>query len=67
MAPHGKCGDASHHQETEDLGIQYSLYTKIDRENVECLNESRDGSGKSVFKAWEDRHNFTEVSLIPVS
>lgn len=64
MAPHGKCcGDESHHHEPEEIGIHYSLYTKIDKDNVECLNETRDGSGKTVFKAWEDRLNFAEVRL----
>lgn len=38
-----------------DLGIQYSLYNKIDLDKVECLNEDVEGSGKSIFKPWEDR------------
>lgn len=64
MAPHGKCcGDASHHHESEETGVQYSLYTKINKDNLECLNESRDGSGITVFKAWEDRLDFIEVRL----
>lgn len=62
MAPHGKCcGDSSHHHESSELGIQYSLYSKIDKNNLECLNEEREGSGKTVFKPWEDRLNFNEV------
>lgn len=68
MAPHGKCcGDSSHHHESEELGIEYSLYTKIDKNNVECLNEARDGSGKTVFKSWEDRLNFDNVRLTYLS
>ncbi|UYV68804.1 PITHD1, partial [Cordylochernes scorpioides] len=51
-----KCEDE--HDESPEFGIQYSLYTKIDTENVECLNETVDGSGKDVFKAWENRHDF---------
>ncbi|XP_055297198.1 PITH domain-containing protein GA19395 [Sitodiplosis mosellana] len=42
----------------KEIGIQYSLYTKIDMENLECLNESTDGSGKLVFKSYENRLNF---------
>jgi PITH domain len=36
-------------------GIQYSLYEKIDLENTECLNEEIEGSGKTVFKPYEQR------------
>ncbi|XP_018319562.1 PITH domain-containing protein GA19395 [Agrilus planipennis] len=64
MAPHGRSGhscegDHDHH-ETPEMGIQYGLYTKIDKENLECLNESIENSGKKVFKPWEERLNFTE-------
>ncbi|XP_056631326.1 PITH domain-containing protein GA19395 [Diorhabda sublineata] len=59
MAPHGKCcGDSSHHLESDEIGIHYSLYNKIDKENLECLNETTEGSGKTVFKPWEERLNF---------
>ena len=47
---HGKAGLLG-----EELGVQYSLYQKIDLENVSCLNEEVEGSGRSVFKAWENR------------
>ncbi|XP_065280940.1 PITH domain-containing protein CG6153 isoform X2 [Dermacentor albipictus] len=45
-----------------ETGLQYSLYSKIDLDNVQCLNEVKEGSGKLVFKPWEkrlDRENFT--------
>ncbi|KAH0563877.1 PITH domain-containing protein CG6153 [Cotesia glomerata] len=48
------CGDS--HSET-DIGVQYNLYQKIDFENVECLNEYQENTGKSVFKPWEERLN----------
>ncbi|XP_043257604.1 PITH domain-containing protein GA19395 [Colletes gigas] len=38
-----------------NLGMEYSLYKKIDIQNVECLNECQEGSGATVFKPWEDR------------
>lgn len=38
-----------------ETGIEYSLYTKIDTDNLECLNEHSDGAGRTVFKPWEDR------------
>ncbi|CAH1183690.1 unnamed protein product [Phaedon cochleariae] len=64
MASHGCCGDKNHesvHNHDEDsaeIGIEYSLYNKIDKEHLECLNETIEGSGKTIFKAWEDRLNF---------
>ncbi|KAJ8921083.1 hypothetical protein NQ315_015880 [Exocentrus adspersus] len=60
MGHHGKCcGDGSHHhEETGEMGIHYSLYTKINKDNLECLNETTEGSGKTVFKPWEERLDF---------
>ena len=40
-----------------------SLYQKIDTEKLECLNESEEGSGKTVFKAWDDRLDKTKVII----
>lgn len=57
---HGCDGD-DNHDDTPEMGLQYSLYTKIDVVNVECLNEVRENSGKDVFKPWEDRLNFEKV------
>ncbi|KAI5743154.1 hypothetical protein M8J77_015135 [Diaphorina citri] len=51
------CGEEDHSHDDTELGIQYSLYKHIDTENVECLNETVDGSGKTIFKPWEDRLN----------
>lgn len=44
-----------------EMGIQYSLFEKIDMENLECLNEEIDGSGKTVFKSFEKRLDFDKV------
>ncbi|XP_017886710.1 PITH domain-containing protein GA19395 [Ceratina calcarata] len=52
MAHQCVCGGK--HDETE-LGIHYNLFQKIDIENLECLNETEEGSGASVFKTWENR------------
>ncbi|XP_075525962.1 PITH domain-containing protein CG6153 isoform X3 [Dermacentor variabilis] len=46
-----------------EAGLQYSLYSKIDLDNVQCLNEVKEGSGKLVFKPWEkrlDREKYVE-------
>lgn len=43
-----------------EMGIQYSLYQKIDTENLECLNETEEDSGKKVFKAFENRLDMTD-------
>ncbi|CAM1303782.1 PITHD1 (predicted) [Pycnogonum litorale] len=50
---HGCCDHGEH--DSGEIGIHYNLYQKIDLENVQCLNECVEGSGKSVFKAWENR------------
>lgn len=64
MAPHGRCCDGDHqHRDTPEMGIEYSLYQKINKENLECLNEVVEGSGKSIFKPWEERLNFDTVRL----
>ncbi|XP_059049776.1 PITH domain-containing protein GA19395 [Achroia grisella] len=58
---HGHCHDHDHdHSNSEDIGINYNLYEKIDKENLQCLNETVDGSGKTVFKSWERRLDLTE-------
>ncbi|KAK4319625.1 hypothetical protein Pmani_009455 [Petrolisthes manimaculis] len=54
---HDHCGGEGHEHTPPELGVAYSLYTRIDVNNVECLNESVEGAGKTVFKAWEDRLN----------
>ena len=62
MAGHS-CGHEHHEHDHSgpDLGALYSLYTKIDIEKVECLNEETDGSGKCVFKAWDKRMETDKV------
>ena len=54
---HHDCGGGCSHgtESTSDLGIAYSLYSKIDLDKLECLNERVEGSGKKVFKAWDKR------------
>ncbi|CAG0886468.1 unnamed protein product [Darwinula stevensoni] len=52
---HDGCCDGESHTKNIDLGFKYSLYMRIDKENVECLNESVEGAGKKIFKAWEER------------
>ena len=47
---HGEAGKVG-----EESGVAYSLYQKIDMNNLTCLNEETDGSGKTVFKPWESR------------
>lgn len=57
---HGCDGD-DQHDETPEISLQYSLFKKIDSENLECLNEKVEHSGKQVFRAWEERLNFEKV------
>nr|CAD7196894.1 unnamed protein product [Timema douglasi]CAD7571577.1 unnamed protein product [Timema californicum] len=59
---HGRgCEGDENHDDSPEMGVEYSLYSKIDLENMECLNEKIENSGKDVFKAWEDRLNFEKV------
>jgi len=52
----GGCnGDHVHQDDTPEMGIEYSLFRRIDKENLTCLNERQDGSGKTIFKPWEER------------
>lgn len=44
--------------------LNYSLYQKIDTEKLQCLNESEEGAGKTVFKPWDERLDKTKVRII---
>jgi len=61
---HGHGDDCSHEAVDVDnqleMGIEYSLYMKIDMENMVCLNEESEGSGKSVFRPFEERLDFSK-------
>jgi len=48
------CG-CSGETNTENLASLYNLYSKINKEAVECLNESVEDSGKEVFRPWDQR------------
>lgn len=58
---HGCSHEATDEDHALEMGIQYSLYKKIDIENTECLNEEKEGSGKLVFKPYEDRFDLSKV------
>lgn len=62
---HGGCShEASDLDNALEMGIQYSLYSKIDMVNLECLNEEVEGSGKFVFKPYENRLDFSKVIML---
>lgn len=52
--------DCGEHIHTES-GPSCTLYNKIDRARVQCLNEYTEGTGVLVFKTWEERLNTTKV------
>lgn len=70
MSGHGHGGGGGHghgccecDHEPAERGVEYELYRRIDIEKLQCLNESRDGDGKLVFKPWDqrtDRAKFVE-------
>ena len=53
------CGCAGGHGSANapgnELGLQYGLYQKIDKDNVQCLNEVGENSGRTIFKPWHER------------
>lgn len=59
----GNCCDHPH-DAAGDLGAAYSLYSKIDLDRVECLNESEEGAGKTIFKPWDQRLDFSKVCIM---
>lgn len=68
MAGHGHshgCGgcDAEHTIASEDNSSSFNLYQKIDIDRVQCLNETTDDSGKTIFKPWSERLDRTKVSV----
>ena len=59
----GGCGHDHSDPAADDRGVAYSLYTKIDLDRVECLNEAVDGSGKTIFKSWVEKLDATKVKM----
>lgn len=60
----GGCQCAAEREEPpEQRGLAYGLYLRIDLERLQCLNESREGSGRGVFKPWEERTDRSKVGL----
>lgn len=58
----GGCRCAAEREEPpEQRGLAYGLYLRIDLERLQCLNESREGSGRGVFKPWEERTDRSKV------
>lgn len=67
MARRYSCEGDHNHDDTPEMGVEYSLFSKIDKDNLECLNESVEGSGKTIFKPWEERLDFSTVSEVMIS
>jgi hypothetical protein len=52
------------HESANDQSAEWSLNSRIDVENVQCLNERVDGSCKKIFRSWDDRLNRAYVILL---
>ncbi|XP_078536934.1 PITH domain-containing protein 1 [Lissotriton helveticus] len=52
---HGGCSHDADPLETPERGLEFGLYRRIDLQRLECLNERREGSGRLVFRAWDER------------
>jgi hypothetical protein len=69
---HDHDGSAHSHSPPPDLIPGDSLYSKIQLERVQCLNERIDGMAQSIIKPWDQRLDTEKVSVflkmfIPVS
>ncbi|XP_069478489.1 PITH domain-containing protein 1 isoform X2 [Ambystoma mexicanum] len=51
----GGCSHEAGPPEDPERGLEYGLHRRIDLERLQCLNERREGSGRLVFRAWEER------------
>lgn len=58
-----ECNGHSSINNSDDLGVLYSLFARIDLAKLETLNEAVEGSGKTVFKPWEERLNMEKVMI----
>lgn len=57
---HNHSSGCCHHSEEDvdnstNLGLMYSLYSKIDLQNLTTLNELEENSGREVFRSWDER------------
>ena len=57
----GCCHSSDDVESADNLGLLYSLYSKIDLENLTTLNEEQEGSGKTIFRSWDERLLKTQV------
>lgn len=63
----GGCRCAAEREEPpEQRGLAYGLYLRVDLERLQCLNESREGSGRGVFKPWDERADRSKVRSLPL-
>ncbi|KAJ1673483.1 hypothetical protein EV182_005143 [Spiromyces aspiralis] len=51
--------DHDHSHDSEEV-LKDSLFTKIDLDNVRCMNEKEKDSIKGVFKPWDERMDVTK-------
>jgi len=64
---HSHCGDESHshdhgdHSPPPDSVPGDSLYSKVDRDRVWCLNERVQGMARDIIKPWDQRLDTEKV------
>ena len=58
------CSHEAHQHEDPERGREFSLYTKIDFQTLDCLNEAVEGSGAGVFKPWDMRKDKSKVFIL---
>lgn len=61
---HGHSHGPSDASDAENLkGQEFNLYLRINMDGLTCLNEAVEGSGKTVFRSFEERLDRTKVIL----
>ncbi len=61
--PHNCNKTCCDHQSANDNSPEWNLLSKINMENLQCLNEKIDGSCKKIFRPWDDRLNKDYVNI----
>lgn len=60
---HGCSHQASDSDLSTETGVEYSLYERILIDEVVCLNEEVEDSGKTIFKPYEKRLDFNNFVI----
>jgi hypothetical protein len=49
------CNKCTCDHEPTNESVEWSIFSRIDTDNLQCLNEAVDESCKKIFRPWEER------------